>query len=54
MGKPFGKQPLESTRSKREDSMKLDLDDVDCVDGRDMELNQNHVQWYPLLFSQGL
>lgn len=52
-GNLFGKQPLESTRSKREDSMKLGLD-INCVNGRCMELNQNHVQWYPLLFSNGL
>jgi hypothetical protein len=34
--------------------MKLDLEDIDYVDGRCMKLNQNRVQWYPLLFSQGL
>lgn len=34
--------------------MKLGLEDINCVNGRRMELNQNYVQWYPLLFSQGL
>jgi hypothetical protein len=44
MGKPEGKRPLGRPRRRREDNIKMDLQEVDCI-----ELAQDRDKWWALV-----
>jgi hypothetical protein len=45
VGKPEGKRPLGRTRSRWEDNIKMDLQEVDCVGLDWIELAQDRDSW---------
>ena len=45
MGKPEGKRPLGSPRSRCEDYIRMDLREVGCNPGEWMDLAEDRDQW---------
>ena len=49
MGKPEGKRPLERSRHRWEDNIKMDLQEVECGSVDWVELAEDKVRWLALL-----
>jgi hypothetical protein len=49
MGKPEGKRPLERPRCRREDTIKMDLQELGCGDMDSFDLAQNRGRWRALV-----
>jgi len=49
VGKPEGKRPLGRPRSRWEDNIKMDLQEVGCGDMDWIELVQDRVRWWALV-----
>jgi len=45
VGKPEGKRPLGGTRRRREDNIKMDLQEVDCEGVDWIDLAQDRDRW---------
>jgi hypothetical protein len=44
-GKPLGKHPLGRQRRRWENNIKMDLKELEPVDGRCMYVSQDYAQW---------
>ena len=53
MGKPEGKRPLGRPRHRREDNIKMDLQEVEGSRGDWMELAQDRDRWQALVGTVG-
>ena len=48
VGKPEGKRPLWRPKHRRENNIKMDLQEVECGDTEWIELTQNRDRWWAL------